>query len=197
MFRLRPWGTRVHPSLKLRLTAGTDPRWCTGRPVPGTSPPSRSPFPPLSWTARTNWPTTPEEIFFKNAIINQTTLLKLPFLHKISICPLWCFSCFMNFFSGLLHYTCKKKKKKKKAPDYEQCKSYSNITQCDTLSGHHHHSLSQPACDQQITCCSRCHNAFSLLITKYSTLVLRRGQSLKFSEIAERMGFLKVHAVIF
>lgn len=60
MFRLRPWGTRVLPSLKLHLTAGTGPRWCTGRLVPGTSPLGRSLFPPLSWTAETNWPATSE-----------------------------------------------------------------------------------------------------------------------------------------
>lgn len=54
VFRLRPLGTRVHPSLKLHLMTGSSPRWCTGCPVPGISPPSRSLFPPLSWTAQKN-----------------------------------------------------------------------------------------------------------------------------------------------
>lgn len=36
VLRLRPWGTRVPPSQKLRLKPGTDPRWCTGRPAPDT-----------------------------------------------------------------------------------------------------------------------------------------------------------------
>lgn len=58
MFKLRPSGTRVQPSPTLHLMAGTDPRWCTGCPVPGTSPPGR--FLPPSRTARTNWPATPK-----------------------------------------------------------------------------------------------------------------------------------------
>lgn len=60
--RLRPWGTRVPPALKLRLQPGRDPRWSTGHPAPDTSLQSWSPFPPRSWTTQTNWPTRAEQM---------------------------------------------------------------------------------------------------------------------------------------
>lgn len=53
-FRPKPWGTRVQLAPRTRLTAETDPRWCTGRPDPGTSPLIQSLFPPRSWTAQKN-----------------------------------------------------------------------------------------------------------------------------------------------
>lgn len=62
VLRPRPWGTRVPPSLKPRLKAGSKPRWCTGCPVPRTSPLSLSLFPLLSWTAQTNSPKTKSKI---------------------------------------------------------------------------------------------------------------------------------------
>lgn len=67
--------------------AGTDPRWCTGHPVPGTSPLSR--FPPLSWTAQTNWPTTPKQI----CIISLIVFSKQIFLLYSRISTLECNSC--------------------------------------------------------------------------------------------------------
>lgn len=54
VLRLRPWGTRVPPSLKPRLKVGSEPRWCTGCPVPRTSPLSLNLFPLLSRTAQTS-----------------------------------------------------------------------------------------------------------------------------------------------
>lgn len=51
--KLRPWGTRVPLA---PLTSGTEPRCCTGPPAQGTSPPSRTPLRPRSWTAGTSWP---------------------------------------------------------------------------------------------------------------------------------------------